>query len=61
LAKVNAWNKTKRFSRSYLDDDDHVCLELDLDLAGGVTPDRVRDFLKTCRSAFQLWCREVVE
>lgn len=61
LQKVNEWNATKRFSRTYLDDEGDPHLELDLDLAGGVTEARIKDFLRTCRVSFAAWCREVVE
>ncbi len=49
LANINDWNKSKRYSRAYLDDDGDPVLELDLDLAGGVTADRVRDFIRTVK------------
>jgi hypothetical protein len=35
-------------------------LELDLDICGGVTEDRIRDFLKTCKVSFTAWQDEVV-
>lgn len=60
LRKVNEWNKSKRFSRSYLDDEGDPCLELDLDLAGGITKDRLLDFLKTCKVSFQQWHKQVI-
>ena len=60
LRKVNEWNQTKRFSRSYLDDEDDPCLELDLDLAGGITKDRLLDFFKTCKVSFSQWHKQVV-
>ena len=60
LRKVNEWNRTKRFSRSYLDDEDDPCLELDLDLAGGVTKERLLDFFRTCKVSFQQWHKQVV-
>lgn len=60
LAKVNAWNGTKRYSRSYLDEDGDPHVELDLDLAGGVTEARVVDFLRTCQVSFARWVAEVV-
>ena len=60
LEKVNEWNKTKRYSRSYSDNDNDPVLELDLDLAGGVTRDRILDFLKTCRASTSAWIREVL-
>lgn len=61
LAKVNAWNKSKRYSRSYIDDDGDPVLELDLDLAGGVTRARIVDFLKTARLSFVAWRDEAVD
>jgi hypothetical protein len=61
LKKVNEWNRTRRYSRTYLDDDGDPHLELDLDMEGGVTLDRLIDFLKTCRVSFDAWCKEVVK
>lgn len=60
LESVNQWNKTHRYSRSYLDDDNDPVLELDLDLAGGVTRDRILDFLQTCRASTSAWIRDVL-
>ena len=36
-------------------------LELDLDLAGGVTLDRIKDYLRTCRLSYTAWVAEVVK
>lgn len=60
LENVNHWNKNNRYSRSYLDDDNDPVLELDLDLAGGVTRDRILDFLRTCRASTSAWIRDVL-
>jgi uncharacterized protein CbrC (UPF0167 family) len=60
LKKVNLWNATKRFSRTYLDEDGDPHLELDLDLAGGVTQERIVDYLRTCKVSLSTWCDEVV-
>ena len=49
FAKVNQWNADKGFSRAYLDDDDDPVIELDLDLDGGITEDRLIDFITTVR------------
>lgn len=59
--KVNDWNKSKRYSKSYLDDSGDPCLELDLDLTGGVTEARIVDFLGTCRLSMSSWFKEVVQ
>ncbi len=61
LEAVNRWNQTVRYSRSYLDEDDDPVLELDLDLVGGVTRERIYDFLKTCRASFDAWHDEVLD
>ena len=58
--QINAWNTGKRFSRAYLDSDGDPCLELDLDLEGGVSRARIVDFLATCRVSFTAWEREVI-
>jgi hypothetical protein len=60
LSKVNEWNKLKRYGRSFLDDDGDPVLQADLDLAGGVTEDRIKDFLKTCRALMLAWSNEVL-
>lgn len=61
LNKVNTWNKEKKYSRSYLDNDGDPVLELDLDLAGGVTRERIVDFLLTCRVSLSAWKPAVVD
>lgn len=47
LDTVNSWNRTKRYSRAYLDKEGDPILESDLDLEGGVTVARIKDFVKT--------------
>jgi len=47
LEKVNEWNKNYKYAKIYLDEDNDMVLELDLDLTGGVTIARVKDFLLT--------------
>lgn len=61
LEVVNEWNQRFRYSRSYLDEDGDPHLELDLDLAGGVTAERIFDFLVTCRLSFDAWIKTVVD
>jgi hypothetical protein len=61
LSRVNTWNKEKKYSRSYLDNDGDPVLELDLDLAGGVTRERIVDFLLTCRVSLSAWKTSVVD
>lgn len=61
MERVNKWNQDKRYSRSYLDSDGDPVLELDLDLAGGVTKARIVDFLLTCRVSLMAWKPAVVD
>ena len=60
LEKINAWNQSKRYSRTYLDSEGDPVLELDLDLEGGVTHARVISFLQTCNVSFRSWLGEVI-
>lgn len=58
---INNWNRSKRFSSTYLDKDGDPVLQLDLDLDGGVTKQRILDYLRTCSLSFSAWLEEVVE
>jgi hypothetical protein len=60
LEKVNAWNRDMRYSRNYLDESGDPHLELDLDLAGGVTQAHVLGFITTCQLSLQQWIEAVV-
>lgn len=46
LAFVNQWNKTRRFSRAYLDKNQSVVLESELDLEPGMSPRALHDWIK---------------
>ncbi len=43
---LNTWNRTRRLSRSYLDDEDRIFLESDLLSDAGLTRDQVQAFVK---------------
>ncbi|MDR2613284.1 MAG: YbjN domain-containing protein [Deltaproteobacteria bacterium] len=60
LQDVNRWNQGYRFSRAYLDKDGDPILELDLDMEGGVTEARIRDYLKTCKQSLNGFLSEVI-
>ncbi|HOJ98005.1 MAG TPA: YbjN domain-containing protein [Termitinemataceae bacterium] len=60
VEEVNAWNRDHKFSRSYIDDEDALCLESDLCLTGGVTQERPRSFIKICRDVFVSWRSEFI-
>lgn len=58
LERVNEWNREKRFSRAYLDEEGDPVLEADLDLAGGVADGAIRAFLDLFEEnlrAFAAW------
>jgi hypothetical protein len=58
LERVNEWNRKKRFSRAYLDEEGHPVLEADLNLAGGVADRSIRVFLDLFEEslrAFAAW------
>lgn len=60
-SKINQWNKSKRYSRTFLDDQGRPVLKLDLDFAGGITKARIIDYLITCRTSVKRWIEEVVQ
>ena len=47
LEMVNNWNTARRYTRAYVDADGDAALESDLDLAGGVTEETIRRFIRT--------------
>jgi len=49
LTSINRWNRRRRFSRAYIDDEKDPHLESDLDLEGGVTIGAIKEFIKTYR------------
>lgn len=55
LRDVNRWNQKRRFSRSYLDDDNDPILEMDKDLEGGVTRENLVNFFDLCEASFIAW------
>jgi hypothetical protein len=61
LAKVNQWNRSKWFSKAYLDDDGDPWLIFDLDLRGGVTVGRIKSFVRSIRNSAPNFVREVVQ
>jgi len=56
LREINEWNRTKRFSRAYLDHEDDPIVELDVNLDGGVSRrnlDDTFDWWKVTVTAFK--------
>jgi hypothetical protein len=59
LQIVNQWNTEKRFSRSYVDQDGDPVLDLDFDMDGGVTYQRLEDFLATVTKSVLAWTMHI--
>ncbi|MFQ3639637.1 MAG: YbjN domain-containing protein, partial [Chloracidobacterium sp.] len=47
LNRINEWNRSKRFAKAYLDNDNDPVLESDYELTGGVTEQNVKEWMKT--------------
>ncbi len=56
---INLWNKSKRFSRAYLDDEGDPVLESDINLEGGVTERAIAKFLKVYSISMAAFEQEV--
>lgn len=61
VKRVNEWNRTKRFSRAYIDDEGDPCIEADLDFDGGVSRDALKEFIKTFRLSVRQFARFIEE
>ncbi|MFT5680132.1 MAG: hypothetical protein ACI8RZ_001037 [Myxococcota bacterium] len=57
--KINEWNRGKRFARAYLDSVGDPCLEIDLDLEGGVSAGAVKELIRTSRISSQVFMEHV--
>lgn len=61
LRSVNDWNRTKKFTKSYLDNDGDPVLEMDLDLDGGVTIAKIKDSILTFSRSQAAFLMEVAK
>ena len=61
IKRINEWNRTKRFSRAYIDDEGDPCIEADLDFDGGVTRDAIKEFVRTFRLSVRQFGRFIEE
>lgn len=60
LEQVNAWNRNRILAKAYLDRDGDTIFESDLDLDGGITVDRLKDWLQTFNMLIDMFVREVI-
>lgn len=61
LNYVNKWNKEHRFGRLYLDDDEDVVVEAELDLEPGVKVEALRAWVRNYGILINLLNRELIE
>lgn len=59
LAAANAWNRSMILSRVYVAAPGAATCELELDLEGGVTGARVRDFVRTVMAVVPAFTRHI--
>jgi hypothetical protein len=57
LAFVNAWNYEKRFAKAYLDSDNDLVLEWDVDFDGGVTVGFISESVQTFQTMLNAFDR----
>lgn len=60
LAEVNEWNKRYYYSKTYIDDDNDLVIEIDLDLKGGTTAGAILEFIYTADLSFEVWLSDLV-
>ncbi|MCH8531114.1 MAG: YbjN domain-containing protein [Saccharospirillum sp.] len=60
LADVNEWNKRYYFSKTYIDDDNDIVIEIDLDLKGGTTAGAILEFIYTADLSFDVWLNDLI-
>lgn len=59
LSRINEWNKTKKFTRAYLDKDNNPALESDLDFEGGVTLESIGRFLGIFAASVDIFAKHI--
>lgn len=59
MGQINEWNKSKLFSRAYLDSDGDPHLESDIDIEGGVSRETIRDFFRTYRISVRAFTEHI--
>ncbi len=59
LETINAWNRSKRFTRAYTDQAGDAILEMDAVLRGGVSPANMREVFAYWRIAIKQFAKHV--
>ena len=55
LKEVNTWNRSKRFAKLYLDEDNDPILMADLEINGGISLTHLKDWAKTYKLCLKLF------
>ncbi len=61
LDTLNEWNRSKRYSRTFLDANGQPALQMDFDLATGVPLIQLQRFFATCETSLAYWYEEVIK
>jgi hypothetical protein len=61
LSLLNEWNRKRKFTKAYVDQDGDTTLEMDLDFAGGITEARVVDAVRTFAQSLDLFKKELFD
>lgn len=61
LSRLNEWNRTRRFTRAFVDKDGDVFLAADLELTGGVTEKNVKEWFLTYRVSLKGFIKHLEE
>jgi hypothetical protein len=56
---VNTWNRDKSYTKAYLDSEENPVIEMDIDLTGGVTEERIKDGVSTFRNAMGTFLKDL--
>ena len=59
LGLVNAWNRTKTFSRAYIDTNHDLVLEADINIIAGIPPETLRVWFASLKMSMMAFSKEV--
>ncbi len=59
IDSINKWNKTKRFTRAYLDSEKDAILEMDIVIAGGISPESLDKIFSYWRLSLASFIRHI--
>lgn len=61
MRDLNDWNSTRNFTKTYLNNDGDPALEMDVNLRGGVTIERIKNSIRTYDFSLATFLREVIK